>query len=270
MGRKFVLKNECRDYLQLYPKGSKVTQHERNRLILAMIEDLAILHELPNRLSLLTAAHIKKLVDHWIAQGTLPATMANRLGALRTLNRLASLKIDIPSNQSLGIIKSFTTLPASAVIDQEIINKVAHPVTRTIIECQMVFGLTKLESIRFSPILSQQEALLFIQRDIAHNKKDRQIPILSEAQKHCLSERKMLIQDRQGLVFGDFSENLIKKLYQAECIHCRVDPNTEFRSFYAKQRLKQLKSQLGEAASLAALCQEMGFNAPHKLERLLA
>ena len=268
MGRKFNLKKECRDYLQRYPQGSKITQQERSRLVLAIIEDLATLHELPPRLSSLSATHIEKLVAYWTSEAASPATIGNRLGALRTLNRLVSLRIDIPSNQSLGITKA-SPAPSKINLPENYENKIFHPITHSIIALQRHLGLTKLEAIRLGSIHSGNDNMLLIERTIAHNKKDRTIPITTKMQVDALNERNNLIQTSPLLKQQDAS-SLINHLYIAECSNAGINPKTPFRQCYAQTRLKMLEETHDKQRALLILCKEMGFSAPRKLLGLLS
>ena len=101
MGRKFDLKKEALHYLSEIKRGSRVSQQERRRMIIAVIEDLAEIHELPPRLSSLSEVQIVKLVNHWLQQGIAQSTISNRLGAIRRLSDLSSIKNSAASDRVL-------------------------------------------------------------------------------------------------------------------------------------------------------------------------
>ena len=180
------------------------------------------------------------------------------------------LKINIPSNQCLNISLSSKSKEAIAAPDDAILQEDLHPITRSIIECQIAFGLTKLESIRYVPIMGSISESLLITRNIAHNNKDREIPITSHHQRDCLNRRISLNKNKSQLSLADFAEPLIKNLYQSECIYCRIDPKTEFRSIYARHRINRLSQEMDSKKASAMLCKEMGFSTPRKLSRLLS
>lgn len=126
-----------------------------------------------------------------------------------------------------------------------------------------------MEAIRLNSVHGGNDHILFINRTISHNKKDRTIPITTNSQAFVLKERKALSQTNALLKQQDRS-TLINQLYIAECSNADIDPKTPFRQHYAQTRLKILKNTQSEQSALLVLCEEMGFSAPRKLLRLLS
>ena len=267
MSRKFNLKQECCRLLQKHKQGSLTTIQEKQRVMNSIIEDLATLKQLPALFQQLSAKNIESLVSHWRNKELSTATIGNKLGVLRSFNRLSSFNLDIPSNKNLNSIKASPT-PSKKPVPENYLDKIYHPITRVIIELQIQFGITKLEAIHLQPYNTHIDDNLFINRSIAHNKRDRVIPLVSKVQTHCLHNRITVAQE-SSLFDNVASKTLIGKLYQAECQHADIDPKTPFRKCYALQRIITLKQTMNESDALFALCSEMGFSAPRKLFGLL-
>ncbi len=268
MGKLFNLSKKSDAVFNQQKQGSHATKREQQRVMNTIINDLNRLRRLPREFKLMTPHDIECLVRFWKEKGLSVATIGNKLGVLRQFNQLARLDLNIPSNKELGSIKA-TSTPLKISLPENYENKIFHPITRSLIALQLHFGLTKLEAIRVNPTCIVNDNILLIQRTIAHNKKDRTIPIVTNGQKSTLSERKILTQTSQLLKQQDTSL-LINHLYAAECHDAGIDPKTPFRRHYAQTRLNILKNTRDKQSALLVLCEEMGFSAPRKLLGLLS
>ena len=144
---------------------------------------------------------------------------------------------------------------------------VHHPLTHSIINLQQNFGLTKLEAIRLRLSSSQIDTNLVIHRQIAHNRLDRTIPIITEDQKRCLANRAKLENTSHLLKQND--DALVGKLIDAELTEANIRLNINIRAIYALNRLNVLRETLEDSSALLALCSEMGFSSPRKIKQWL-
>lgn len=258
MSRKSDLKYACLSSLRRIRQGSPYTKRDRLRLLFIIIEDLATLRQLPRQWSEITPAQIHQLVIYWRTQSLSLATLANRLGALRTFNRLARLNLTIPTNRILGIQKFLPAPNTFYIPSLDILyKKIHHPLTRHLIACQCLFGLTKWEAIRLSWQLLPLTDNLLVPRHVAHNHRDRTIPIATPAQQQCLQERASL--EPRKLYNNKLKQaHWMNQLYQAECRFATIDPKTPFRKVYARDRLKQLQTALPTIQPNLVLSREMG------------
>jgi hypothetical protein len=263
MGRKFNLQKKCLNILERRKEGSKSTKLERRRIMNSIINDLDCIRRLPSDIKLLNPTDIECLVKFWKSKNITVATICNKLGVFRHFSKLANLNIQIPSNKELGSIKP--TLAKTGIrIPENYEQLIFHPITISVIMLQKSFGLTKLEAMRLNPIPSSNNNTLLIERSIAHNHKDRTVPILTEDQTCALTERELLIRDR-GLAKWEISVPLINNLYIAECFHADISPKTPFRRIYAHERLKTLTNEQCEKVALLTLSKEMGLSETRKL-----
>jgi hypothetical protein len=267
LGRKFTLQKKSRAVFNQQKQGSLVTKREQQRVISSIISDLAQLKDLPESLERITVAHVKKLVDFWRHQGLATATIGNKLAVLRRFNQLAQFNLEIPNNQDLNSIKAAAT-PLKIILPEDYEKTIFHPITRSVIDLQWHFGLTKLEAMRLNPNCAQIDGFLLIERTIAHNRQDRMIPVITKNQADRLHERENLAK-KNALLTRQDAPALISKLYTAECHYAGISPKTPFRQRYAQTRLEALKQTQDEKSALLILCKEMGFSAPRKLVGLL-
>lgn len=268
MGKIFNLHKKSNAVFSQQKQGSHATKREQQRVMSTIINDLNRLRRLPREFKFMTPHDIKCLVHFWKGEGLSIATISNKLGVLRRFNQLARLELNIPSNKELGSIKASST-QLKISIPENYESKIFHPITRSLIALQLHFGLTKLEAIRVNPTSTANDNILLIERTIAHNKKDRTIPIITNSQNSTLNERKIITKTSQ-LLKQQESYSLINQLYTAECHDAGIDPKTPFRRHYAQARLNILKKTQDKQSALLVLCKEMGFSTPRKLLGLLS
>ncbi len=269
LGKKFNLQQKSQNIFQRQKNGSPATKLEQQRVMNTIIEDLDRLRRLPRDFRLITPNDIEHLVNCWKKRSLSTATITNKLGVLRRLNQLADLNLNIPSNKELNSIKTSTT-PLNMAIPKDYEKNIFHPLTKSVIALQLHFGLTKLEAIRLNSTCACVNNILLIERTIAHNKKDRTIPITTKIQIETINERNRLIQTSPLLKLQTSdSVTQINRLYMAECCHADISPKTPFRKHYAQTRLKLLEETQDKQSALLTLCLEMGFCAPRKMLGLL-
>lgn len=266
MSRKHRLQQNCQAVFAKANYGSHATRREHYRLIQTICDDLAELKQLPHSFRQLTPDNIGSLVALWQKRGLTKATIGNKLAALRKFNQLAKLKIDIPSNRLLGSVKPASFSPNGA-IPENISAKVHHPITLSVVNLQQIFGLTRLEAIRLRVAPAQNETNLIIHRQIAHNRQDRAIPIITESQRKCLLDRAQL--EKASRLLQQNHDVVVGKLIEAELIEANLEPAIEIRMLYARNRLNVLRGTLELRTALLTLCSEMGFSTPKKIKQWL-
>lgn len=264
MSRQHSLMNTAKKVLANDRTQSPLTRYQRRVMIEQGLRDLAKLRQLPAQLNLLTSQHIQQLVTYYQQQGVGDRSLANKLAAWRYFIRLAKLPVTLPSNEQLGIATYAQSVPHYQPPDLRLIY---HPVTRNLIELQQLFGLTRVEGAKLDlTTLEKEPSRLSIHRLIAHNHRDRSIEIQTEAQRACLRTRQHLEQTIAGFQESNYHQ-LVLRLYQHECSVAEVPFTTPFRKVYAQQRYQALESRLGEKQTLRLLCQEMGCQSPHRLQK---
>lgn len=264
MGRKWELEKSCRAYLNRIRKGSFQTKKTREQIMTQLIDDLASLKRLPSAISEITASHITLLIQYWREKELTEETIVNRLSVFRTVNNLAQLNINIPKNSDLGL-KRYVTAQKLSKYDQLEIEKLSHPITRNVFALQMHFGLTQSEAIYLDPNLISHNHALMITRNISHSNKERYIPIIDDAQKNIIEERRSLCDDSFTTIMPI---QTINQLIKAELFFLNIKTAPDFRSLYAKKRFAQMGSD--EKQAIKTLIREMGITKSKRIYELLA
>ena len=122
--------------------------------------------------------HLHKLVAYWHAQNNSVSTIRNKRSIIVWfLQELGSaISLDTAKELDLKRLK----LPKDFVyLSEDIIHKVHHPLSRTILDFQMYFGLTKLESIKMDMTDAYKNSHeIYVNSRLAFNSNERFINII--------------------------------------------------------------------------------------------
>ncbi len=144
MGRKLQLLNECNRVLATSHRGSPTTRHWRQKTLHKMINQWVRLKMAPTTLRAVTSEHFQALVWLWEKKGLTPESRAKQISVLRFFYRLTDWGVQVPSNRELGIVLKPTGVDQLITPPGEVLPRVHHPFTRTLLEFQYYFGLTQL------------------------------------------------------------------------------------------------------------------------------
>lgn len=234
--------------------------------MMQLIDDLAKTKQhLPNSISKIQSSQISLLVKFWREKGFKEKTILNRLGVLRTINNLTQLNIDIPSNTLLGLKKE-STEKKMITIDLSILEKVSHPITRSVLAFQLHFGLTQSEAIQIDPDLISHTHALMIMRNIAHNKRDRNIPILNGEQEMLINERRLLSNKKLTELMPI---KMVNHLVKFELTFLGFNESKDLRAIYAKKRFSEISARIGEQQAIKTLMIEIGIKKSKPIYSLL-
>jgi hypothetical protein len=267
MSRKSALINESDQVLGQSRKGSHTTRLWRKYVMRKIINELVLLKAAPPSLKNLNDTHYEMLIQYWRSQELSEVTISKNFSVLRFFYRCAPYGVQMPTNQQLGISTSRKTYSKPEIFP-DLMDRLKHPISQTILAFQLYFGLTKVESVRINLELSEQERALFIPRGVAHNGKDREIPILSEHQRRIIQDRKAVLGKQTGLV-QCCSEADLHGLFKAEMIIAGQSHNALFRAHYARVRFNDLLQSEPPPASRQKLMKELGLASKYQLERML-
>ena len=222
MGRKANLIYEYSAVLKTIRKGSNSSKKRYFNVMKSIVSDLLYIHQAPYSFKQLNLEQVQSLVEFWRKQQRKPDTIMNLLSVLRKYCKLANLELTIPGNKSLNLSRS-TNDKTNIVINPEIIEKVHHPITKSIIALQLYFGLTKLESIKLILNTANPKQLI-VYRDVANNNRDRIMPIVTNEQKQAITERSQLLGNKNRLIdIAPFKT--ICDLYNAELAVVGIKPS---------------------------------------------
>ena len=266
MGRKHELEKSAFKYLNRIRSGSAHTKKTRVCVMMQLIDDLAKTKQhLPDSISKIQSSQISLLVKFWREKGFKEKTILNRLGVLRTINNLTQLNIDIPSNTALGL-RNESTVRKIMTTDFSILDKVSHPITRSVLAFQLHFGLTQSEAIQIDPDLISHAHALMVMRSIAHNKRDRNIPILNAEQETVINERRILSDKK---ITEIMPIKMVNHLIKFELMFLGFNESKDLRAIYAKKRFSEVSANIGEQQAIKKLMIEIGIKKSKPIYALL-
>ena len=109
---------------------------------------------------------------------------------------------------------------------------------------------------------------LRLNRKLASNRKDRVVPITTNAQRAAIQTRQSLLA-KKGALTELADEAVLVSLYKADCLLKGLDPATPFRYHYARNRYRQLRQAQPERESLKQLLEELGVAKLSALREML-
>lgn len=230
--------------------GSFATQHDRERLLTMVANQL---HEdgFKNlRAQGIRTKHIEHLVSRWQAEGASTGTMKNRMSALRWMaEKIGKENIVARDNAAYGIAdRRFVTNESKAKeLDQGKLDKVSDPYTAMSLRLQEAFGLRREESIKIQPGWADRGDMLVLKSTWTKGGKEREIPILNEMQRDLLNQAKALA-DKSSLIPVEMSYIDQLNRFKAQTAFAGIDRVHGFRHAYAQARYADLTGWNAPAA----------------------
>jgi len=222
--------------------GSFATQHDRERLLTMVANQL---HEdgFKNlRAQGIRTKHIEHLVNRWQAEGASSGTMKNRMSALRWMaEKIGKENIVARDNAAYGISdRRFVTNESKAKeLDQGKLDKVSDPYTAMSLRLQEAFGLRREESIKIQPGWADRGDSLALKASWTKGGKEREIPIRSDAQRQLLDQAKA-IAGKGSLIPADKSYKDQLNRFKAQTAFAGIDRVHGLRHAYAQARYVEL------------------------------
>ncbi len=270
MGRKYTLQIKVEAAIRQSRLGSPETRKRHRYEMRQFFDALATLKEMPATVEQISPRLIKRVVRLWRTRGIAENTIHTRLSYLRRLNKITHMQITVPANEEMDIKKP-VSCNSPLLLPDHYRDMIYHPLTHSIIDLQIAFGLTKLEAAYIMPLDHDLATwpFLSVEANIAHNHRKRLVPILSKPQREFLENRRALVVDNPLYPNLTPDRKTILKLFDAECTMANIASHTPFRKLYAENRLAVLLKQMSETKAWQQLAGEMGFARPDKLRQRL-
>lgn len=230
--------------------GSFATQHDRERLLTMVANQL---HEdgFKNlRAQGIRTKHIEHLVSRWQAEGASTGTMKNRMSALRWMaEKIGKENIVARDNAAYGIAdrRYVTNVSKARELDQGKLDKVSDPYTAMSLRLQEAFGLRREESIKIQPGWADRGDMLVLKSTWTKGGKEREIPIIIETQRELLNQAKALA-DKGSLIPVEMSYKEQLNRFKAQTAFAGIDRVHGFRHAYAQARYAELTGWKAPAA----------------------
>lgn len=265
MSKKTVIIKDINYYINSVSKGADQTLYKRKVVLYSIVDDLFDLNILPNDLSEINDRHASNLINAWEQNGIFTQTIQNRISILRNMI-LEMYDIKLASNKDFNLIPKAFTKQSQSKVSRDILNIVKHKVTKSVIDFEVDFGLTRQESININLSLAIMADDLMIHASLATNKKSRFIPILTKRQKEAIDYRRAILGKSRALT-EKMPELMITQLVNAEIYCCGYEVNAPFRRIYALDRLGVLSKKKSQAIAKAMVTEELGYANYAKLQK---
>jgi integrase len=230
--------------------GSFATQHDRERLLTMMANQL---HEdgFKNlRAQGLRTKHVDHLVSRWQTEGASSGTMKNRMSALRWVaEKIGKENIVARDNAAYGIAdRRYVTNESKAKeLDQGKLDRVSDPYTAMSLRLQEAFGLRREEGIKIQPGWADRGDVLALKSTWTKGGKERDIPIRNETQRDLLNQAKALA-GKGSLIPTEMSYRDQLNRFKAQTAFAGIDRVHGFRHAYAQARYVELTGWKAPAA----------------------
>ncbi len=247
-------------------KGSYVTRQAQLKTMRLIVDDLVLLRRAPHCWQELSSDQIRKLIGYWESKQLKTETIANKISVLRKICFLMDKACTFPSNKTLGL-QLRASQRSSEKPSDAVFTKIEHSITKSIVEFEVYFGLTKSESIKL-PGYSITDASIIIYRDIAYNHYDRIVPITTQKQHDVIAKRMQVIKqyDAQDSLLQLASFAKLSALYRSELAILNIEGHSHFREIYAKNRFVVLEKANTKTEAISILQKELGLSSDRLLK----
>jgi hypothetical protein len=252
---------ETRQVMAHWRQGSPRTRYNEKLMMKQIVCDFYAINCPIFSMKETRLEHFYLLINFWKKKKLSMGSIINRLSLLRKYLNTINSPIVVPDNKTLKIKRSYKSKEnKNEKLNLTVVDEVYHPVTKLMLKLQMLIGLTKTESIRFAYYpFDDQGKYLRISKSVAHNHRDRVIPMVNQSQE-------ILINEFKGFVGNMFSlENMASKttllgIYNHELLWKGVASNTNFRATYARERHQYLvNEEIVCQVIIKQLSQELGL-----------
>ncbi len=222
--------------------GSYAKQTARERILTLVANELTRLGFKFLSAVGLKPKHIEALVKDWIAKGLSAGTIKNRMAELRWLaEKVGKQNVVARSNDYYGIDhrRFVTNISKARTLEAGELQKVTDAYTRLSLRFQSEFGLRREESIKIRPTQADHGDRLVLQASWCKGGREREIPILTEAQRQLVNEAKQFA-GAGSLIPRDMSYKQQLKRFENQCHKAGIDHVHGHRHAYAQRRYLEL------------------------------
>ena len=230
--------------------GSFATQANRARMLSQMANQL---HELGfKRLHAadLKGRHVNALVRCWQEDGLTPATIKNRMAALRWwAEKVGRASVVARDNSHYGIPdRQYVTGQSKAqVVAGEALARVADAHVRMSLELQAAFGLRREEAIKLQPGYADCDDRLVLKPSWTKGGRPREIPIRTDEQRAVL-DRAHALAGGGSLIPADRTYIQQLRVYERHTARAGLSKLHGLRHAYAQARYRELTGRAAPAA----------------------
>jgi integrase len=252
------LNHDFKNLVRRNRDGSFATQHDREvvlNLIANQLHEGGFRHL---RSTGVRSKHVEYLVQRWHKEGIGTGTFKNRMSDLRWLaEKIGKQNIVARDNAAYGIAnrRHVTNESYARVLDVGRLEVVTDPYTVLSLRLQEAFGLRREESIKLQPVWADRGDVLRLKASWTKGGKEREVPILTEAQRAVLDDAKQWVASVKGtacatrsLIPEGMSYRDQLNRFKAQTAKAGINRVHGLRHQYAQRRYQQLTGWKAPAA----------------------
>jgi Phage integrase, N-terminal/Integrase len=222
--------------------GSFATQHDRERILTLIANQLREMGFVNMHVQSLKPKHVEKLVERWKVEGLSTGTLKNRMTELRWwAEKNGKANVVAKSNEAYGIPdrRYVTNVSKARELTSGDLAQVTDPYTRLSLRLQATFGLRRKESIKIQPAWADRGDTLMIKASWGKGRRARAIPIRNAEQRRVLDEAKHFA-GKGSLIPADRSYVEQLHRFEYQCDRAGIHRVHGHRHQYAQERYREL------------------------------
>jgi hypothetical protein len=230
--------------------GSYATQHDRERVLDQIANQL---HDWGYRrmgAASLKAKHVERLVENWKVSGLAVGTIKNRMADLRWwAEKIGKQNVIAKDNDHYGIgnRQYVTNVSKARELTAGDLAKITDPYSRMSLRLQAAFGLRRGESIKIRSEWADRGDKVVLKDTWTKGGRAREIPIRNAEQRQVLDEAKTLA-GRGSLIPAERSYAEQLRRFEYQCAAAGVHRIHGHRHQYAQTRYRELTGWPAPAA----------------------
>ncbi|MGI9303378.1 MAG: phage integrase N-terminal domain-containing protein, partial [Gammaproteobacteria bacterium] len=175
--------------------GSLATQIARERMLTLIANQLCELGYRHVVVTRLKPKHVEALVSRWMEERLAPATLKNRMAAIRWwAEKINKQNVVARDNSHYGIPERIyiaeTSKAQTLRADQLVAVRDEH--VRISLQLQAEFGLRREEAIKFTPVIADKGASIELKPSWTKGGRGRVLPVLTDPQRAVLDKARAL------------------------------------------------------------------------------
>jgi len=222
--------------------GSFATQHDRERILTLIANQLREMGFVNMHVQSLKPKHVEKLVERWKAEGLSTGTFKNRMSELRWwTEKNGKANVVAKSNDAYGIAdrRYVTNVSKARQLTSGDLDQVTDPYSRESLQLQAAFGLRREESLKIQPAWADRGDTLVMKDSWTKGGRARAIPIRNAEQRRVLDEAKRLA-GKGSLIPADRTYVQQLRRFEYQCDRAGIHRVHGHRHQYAQERYREL------------------------------
>ncbi len=244
------LNYDLRNLVKQFPEGSFSTRANRHHILQLCANQLQEMGYRKMRAEGFKGRHVNALLRRWKEEGLSPATLKNRMTALRWwAQKVGKPALIAKSNDHYNIPSRTLVSQVSKAIQlhEDRLARVTDPYVRVSLELQRAFGLRREEAIKFQPSYAVRQDRIVLKPSWCKGGRGREVPIRNDWQRQVLQKAQRLA-GRGSLIPCGKSYIQQVKIYERQCKNAGLSKTHGLRHAYAQQRYEEITGWKSPAA----------------------